>query len=96
VQRGNNRSACFFCEDDYPCCLTELAQGLQRFRVVLHAYVLMTNHVHRLLTPADTQGISRPMQHFGRRYVLYVNHTYHRTGTLWEGRLTTKNSAAPK
>ncbi|WP_137886457.1 transposase [Pseudomonas sp. 2FE] len=86
VQRGNNRNACFFHEDDYRFYLAVLADALKRHRVELHAYVLMTNHVHLLMTPADTEGISRVMQHVGRLYVLYINRTYRRTGTLWEGR----------
>jgi len=49
-------------------------------------YVLMTNHVHLLVTPDDKMGVSRMMQYVGRYYVPYINHTYVRTGTLWEGR----------
>lgn len=86
VQRGNNRAASFFHEDDYRFYLAALADALKRYRVELHAYVLMTNHVHLLMTLADTEGISRVMQHVGRLYVLYINRTYRRTGTLWEGR----------
>jgi putative transposase len=86
VQRGNNRVACFFCDDDFRYYLERLGEGLRRFRVALHAYALMTNHVHLLMTPADADGISRLMQHVGRHYVKYVNETYGRTGTLWEGR----------
>jgi putative transposase len=75
-----------FCEDEYRYFLDRLREGLGRFRVALHAYVLMTNHVHLLMTPRDVAGISRLMQHLGRHYVLYVNRQYRRTGTLWEGR----------
>jgi putative transposase len=63
-----------------------LGDALKRYRVQLYAYVLMTNHVHLLMTPADELGISRVMQHLGRMYVLYVNSTYRRSGTLWGGR----------
>ena len=52
----------------------------------VHAYVLMTNHVHLLVTPLQSGAISRLMQSLGRRYVRYINDTYGRTGTLWEGR----------
>lgn len=52
----------------------------------IHAYVLMTNHVHLLMMPVDTGRVARVMQAPGRRYVRYVNDRYHRTGTLWEGR----------
>lgn len=57
-----------------------------RSQVVVHAFVLMTNHVHLLVTPSDEQGVSRLMQAQGRKYVQYFNFTHHRTGTLWEGR----------
>jgi len=52
----------------------------------VHAYVLMTNHVHRLVTPTDPDGLSLTMQSLGRRYVTHINKAYHRTGTLWQGR----------
>ena len=87
VQRGNNRDACFFCEDEYRYFLDRLQEGQEcRFGVALHAYVLITNHVHLLMTPRDTAGISRLMQHLGRHYVLYSNRQYRRTGSGWEGR----------
>ncbi|MCA1854266.1 MAG: transposase, partial [Beggiatoa sp.] len=86
VQRGNNRDACFFCEDEYRYFLDCLREGLGRFGVALHTYALVTNHVHLLMRPRYIAGISRLMQHLGRHYVLYVNRQYRRTGTLWEGR----------
>ena len=86
VQRGNNREACFFCEDDYRLYLGCLGEACERYGVELHAYVLMTNHVHLLMTPTIEEAISRVIQSVGRRYVQYINHTYRRTGTLWEGR----------
>ncbi len=86
VQRGNNREACFFAEMDYVFYLECLNKALQDLHVALHAYVLMTNHVHLLMTPATHNGISKVMQSVGRRYVQYINTTYRRTGTLWEGR----------
>ena len=86
VQRGNNRDACFFADDDYLYYLHCLRQGLLRYHVQCHAYALMTNHVHLLLTPQSESGISNVMQHVGRLYVQFINKTYHRSGTLWEGR----------
>ena len=86
VQRGNNRQACFFTDDDYRFYLGILGQELRRYQAALHAYVLMTNHVHLLMTPKYGDSISRVMQHVGRLYVVYVNRRYRRTGTLWEGR----------
>ena len=86
VQRGNDRQACFYCDDDYEFYLKSLGEGLRRYDVELHAYCLMTNHVHFLMTPQDEEGISRVIQHVGRKYVGYFNKLYRRTGTLWEGR----------
>lgn len=79
--------ASFFADEDYRYYLNALAQGCQRYDVHLHAYCLMTNHVHLLMTQQRSDvGISQVMQHVGRIYVAYVNKTYRRTGTLWEGR----------
>jgi putative transposase len=86
IQRGNNRSVCFYAEDDYQFylhCLEELAI---KFGCAVHAYVLMTNHVHLLLTPARPDSASLLMKHLGQRYVQYINRTYKRSGSLWEGR----------
>jgi putative transposase len=86
VQRGNNRAACFFTDDDYAFYLEVLADACRRYQVYVHAYVLMTNHVHLLLSPQTIDGVSRVMQSVGRRYVQYVNKQYRRCGTLWESR----------
>jgi putative transposase len=88
LRHGNNRDACLYHEDDYRYYLAVLADGLKRYRVSLHAYVLMTRHVQLLMTPTCETGISQVMQHVGRMYVLYINRTYRRTVTLWEGRHT--------
>jgi putative transposase len=86
IQRGNNRSACFFSNDDCSAYLYWLRQAAEKLDCLVHAYVLMTNHVHLLVTPGRTGAISELMQSLGRRYVRYVNHAYRRSGTLWEGR----------
>ena len=86
IQRGNNRQVCFYAEEDYQCYLEFLGEACARYKVKLHAYVLMTNHVHMPLTPEDAAGVSTVMQSLGRRYVQYINKTYRRSGTLWEGR----------
>ena len=86
VQRGNNREACFFAPEDYEYYLQLLSEALNRYSVNLHAYVLMTNHVHFLATPSDETGISNVMKVVGSRYAQYINKTYQRTGTMWEGR----------
>lgn len=86
IQRGNNRSPIFFAPEDYAFFLECLLDGCTRYSCSIHAYVLMTNHVHLLVTPKDADGISKLMQSVGRRYVQYVNFTYGRSGTLWEGR----------
>jgi putative transposase len=86
IQRGNNRDPCFLDEQDYQRYLVDLYEALARNDCRLHAYVLMTNHVHLLVTPMAEHGVSHLMQDVGRKYVRYVNHTYGRSGTLWEGR----------
>lgn len=86
IQRGNNREPCFYAEEDYRHYLDDLQESAVKFDCQIHAYVLMTNHVHLLITPFEDHGISQMMQALGRRYVYYVNKTYKRTGTLWEGR----------
>ena len=86
IQRGNNRDACFRAHEDYQFYLESLGEACGCHGVTLHAYVLMTNHVHLLMTPDDTSSISRVMQSLGRRYVQYFNQRYGRTGTLWESR----------
>lgn len=85
-QRGNNRSACFYADEDYALYLHHLGELARKFRCAVHAYVLMTNHVHLLLTPALADGPSLLMKHLGQRYVQYINKAYRRSGTLWEGR----------
>jgi putative transposase len=86
IQRGNNRGACFFTDEDYLVYLRHLQELAARFACSVHAYVLMTNHVHLLLTSREPDGASNFMKHLGQRYVQYVNRTYKRSGTLWEGR----------
>lgn len=86
IQRGNDRRPCFFAESDYLCYLQELRELALREGCAIHAYVLMTNHVHLLVTPSATGQIAHLMQSLGRRYVRYANDRHHRTGTLWEGR----------
>lgn len=86
VQRGHNRQACFFAAGDYLRYLHWLGEALRVTGASLHAYVLMTNHVHLLLTPPDSAAISTVMMSLGRRYVHSVNKRYGRTGTLWDGR----------
>jgi putative transposase len=86
TQRGNNRDACFFADEDYRFYRDCIKQSSDKYRVAVHAYVLMTNHVHLLVTTKLNGDLSRFMQHIGRRYVRYVNYAYKRSGTLWEGR----------
>ena len=86
IQRGNNRSACFRSDSDYLVYLNHLQELAGKFNCAVHAYVLMTNHVHLLVTPACADGPSLMMKHLGQRYVQYFNRKYERSGTLWEGR----------
>lgn len=86
VQRGNNRLPCFLADNDRRRYLNLLGEALLATDCALHAYVLMDNHVHLLLTPPEAGAISRLMQKLGRAYVGQFNARHRRTGTLWEGR----------
>jgi putative transposase len=86
VQRGNNRQAVFFEDNDYRAYLDGLRESAGQYGCAIHAYVLMTNHVHLLITPAEAGALSAALQALGRRFVPYINQCYGRTGTLWEGR----------
>jgi putative transposase len=86
VQRGHNRAAVFFDDLDRLEYLRCLKHSADARGCVIHAYVLMTNHVHLLLTPQGTDGVGRLFQDLGRHYVRHINQTYQRHGSLWEGR----------
>lgn len=86
VLRGNNRQAIFFSDVDRQHWLDILAEAAALYRVAIHAFVLMDNHVHLLLSPENAEGLSRMMQAVGRRYVGWFNARHQRSGTLWEGR----------
>lgn len=86
IQRGNNRQACFYADEDYQFYLEWLKFHADKFGVEIHAYVLMTNHVHLLVSAEKADAIGALMKALGQRYVQYINKTYKRSGTLWEGR----------
>ena len=86
IQRGNNRIACFYSENDYRFYLEWPFDYAEHCQYQVHAYVLMTNHVHLFVTPETRSGLGELMKRLGQRYVQYINRTYQRTGTLWEGR----------
>lgn len=86
IVRGNNRSDIFRADADYQFYLEKLQLACDKHECKIHAYVLMTNHVHLLITPQTEEGLSKLMQMLGRYYVQYYNDTYQRSGTLWEGR----------
>jgi putative transposase len=86
IQRGNNRGAVFFAEDDYAQYRDWLIAAAADYGLTVHAYVLMTNHVHLLAVPQEADSLPRTMQSLGRRYVRHINGLYKRSGTLWEGR----------
>ena len=86
IQRGNNRQVCFGSNEDMAAYAHWLHEASHRFGVYIHSWVLMTNHIHLLVTPDEETSISSCMQYLGRHYVRYFNHQYARTGTLFEGR----------
>jgi putative transposase len=86
VQRGNNRAPCFFSDADRRTYLALLGELSRRHGCQVHAYCLMGNHVHLLVTPQRADSCALLMKNLGQRYVQYINRTYERTGCLWEGR----------
>ena len=86
IQRGNNREPIFAGDEDYLFYLECLKEAAELHNCVIHAYVLMTNHVHLLASPETEHSLPKTLQSVGRRYVQYFNYSYGRTGTLWEGR----------
>lgn len=86
IQRGNNRQRIFTSDGDRETMRDLLGENARRFDVAVHAYVLMDNHFHLLLTPNASDGLPKMMQAVGRKYVRYFNDAHKRSGTLWEGR----------
>ena len=86
VQRGINRSDCFFGDSDYLAYLHYLRKFAERFGCSVHAYCLMTNHVHLLLTPHSKESCGLLMKNLSQHYVQRTNYRLKRSGTLWEGR----------
>ena len=86
VQRGNNREACFLGEENYQLYFELLRDILPRYGATLHAYCLMTNHVHLLMSPGNEESISNTMKVLASRYAYALNKTHKRSGTIWEGR----------
>ena len=86
VHRGHSREPVFFEDQDYATYAFWLKKAAEKYQVSVHAFVLMTNHVHLLVTPTVGTDISLFMQFIGRRYVPYVNHKYGKSGSIWEGR----------
>ena len=86
IQRGNNRQVCFVADEDYRFYLDWLKEFAGKTGCRVHAYVLMTNHVHLLVSAERGESPGALMKALGQRYVQYFNRTYRRSGTLWEGR----------
>lgn len=86
IQRGVDRQPVFFSDEDCQFYLDWLGEYMQKRGIELHAYCLMTNHVHLLLSSPSADALGGLMQDLGRRYVQYINRTYRRSGGLWQGR----------
>ncbi len=86
VQRGHDGRDCFFVESDYRDYLELLNRFAQQCGCSVHAYCLMTNHVHLFVTPHASESCAQLMKNLGQRYVQRVNSRLGRSGTLWEGR----------
>lgn len=89
IQRGNDRQLIFRAPEDYQRFLVWLKESAREFKVAIHAYVLMPNHLHLLASPSTTEGLAQMMQRIGRYYVPWYNAKYERTGSLFQGRFKT-------
>jgi putative transposase len=86
IQRGHLQAACFFGDEDCAAYICWLGRYAARLACSVHAYVLMSNHVHLLLTPSRAGGVDALMRALGERYTRYVADVQHREGALWEER----------
>ena len=86
IQTGIDAKRIFVDDEDYASFLTWMGEASRQFKVAIHSYVLMPDHLHLLLTPSDETGLGKMMQWIGRHYVPYFNGKYQRQGTLWQGR----------
>jgi putative transposase len=84
IPRGDNHLACFCTYTDYQFYLELLEKSTDKYRCQIHSYVLITNHVHLLVTPEETDSAGLMMKHLRQRYFQYINRTYRRSGTLWD------------
>ncbi len=84
--RGNNRETLFFTDEDRRTYLEWLREAARQFECAVHAFALMPNHVHLLMTPQNADSLAKTMQSIGRRYAQYFNQQHRRSGTIWEGR----------
>ena len=89
IQRGNDRQLIFRDPEDYQRFLVWLKESAREFKVAIHAYVLMPNHLHLLASPSTVEGLAQMMQRIGRYYVPWYNAKYERTGSLFQGRFKT-------
>jgi len=89
VKRGHNRDPIVICKADYGYFVECLASACREYGVALHAWVLMTNHIHLLASPESEDSLPRMMQWLGGHYARYFNRCYRRRGSLWEGRYKT-------
>lgn len=96
IQRGNNRGPCFFRESDRTVYLSYLRRFAPSCDCLVHAYCLMSNHVHLLVTPQVADACGALMKRLGQHYVQYVNRAHGRTGTLWEGRFRSCAAASER
>lgn len=89
IQQGNDRQLIFRDAEDYQRFLVWLKESAREFKVAIHAYVLMPDHLHLLASPASAEGLAQMMQRIGRYYVPWYNAKYARTGSLFQGRFKT-------
>jgi len=86
IHRGNNRQQIFYKDRDYFFLIKSIQEAKKEFNCLIYGYCLMSNHIHLIIQPSDLEGLSKMLKLVAGRYTRYINKTYKRTGTLWEGR----------
>lgn len=85
IRRAASAARLFIAPGDWYAYYRVLAESAARHAVAVHAYAMMPDHVHLLVTPARAGDLGRMLRAVARRYVQYFNRRYGRSGTVWRG-----------
>ena len=86
TQRGNNKQDIFFVDDDREIYLQFLAEESSKYGLEVLGYCLMTNHIHLIAVPKDSESLAKVVGKTHFRYTQYINRMHERSGHLWQNR----------